>query len=81
MSASRSASTIARRFNCKVMVEIDDKSRHLYGMLAFAFAPIPVKWALHKMVVIGQNICLPLLSLSERHHKTSEQGLKQTGLA
>jgi len=65
--------------NCKATVEIDDKLRHLYGMLAST--PIPVKWALHKMAVIGQDDSLPVLPLSKRHHETSEQGLKQTGLA
>jgi len=55
--------------------------RHVYGMLAFATVHIPVKWTLHKMALIGQDNRLPLLSLNEKYHEISEQGLKQPGLA
>lgn len=66
--------------NWPAALEIDDKLRHLYDILAFETNPIPVKWALHKMALIGENIRLPLLSLNEKYHETFEQGLKQLRL-
>ena len=63
--------------NWKEALEIDDSLRHLYGILALETNPIPVKWALYRMALIGKGIRLPLLPLSEKHHEKFEQGLKQ----
>ena len=42
--------------------------------------PIPVKWALYAMGLIPSGIRLPLTMLSERHHETVRQALKQAGV-
>jgi len=67
----------ARNNNWQKAVEIDDRLRHLYGMLAFETNPIPVKWALYKMALIDKGIRLPLLPLSKKYHEKFEQGMKQ----
>lgn len=41
--------------------------------------PIPVKWALHEMGLIGQGIRLPLTVLSEKHHDTVRRALREAG--
>ncbi|HEY5719926.1 MAG TPA: 4-hydroxy-tetrahydrodipicolinate synthase [Gammaproteobacteria bacterium] len=43
--------------------------------------PIPVKWALARMGLIGLGIRLPLTELSARHHATVEAALRQAGIA
>lgn len=70
----------ARDKNWQAAVEIDEKLRHLYGILALEANPIPVKWALHRMAYCGPGIRLPLLPLNEKYHETLEQGLKDLGL-
>ncbi len=62
-------------------VEIDEKLRHLYKLLALETNPIPVKWALHKMALTAAGIRLPLLPLDRRHHQTILLGLNDLGLA
>ena len=42
--------------------------------------PIPVKWALYEMGLIKSGIRLPLTVLSEQHHDTVRQALKQAGI-
>jgi 4-hydroxy-tetrahydrodipicolinate synthase len=42
--------------------------------------PIPVKWALYEMGLINSGIRLPLTVLSEQHHDTVRQALKQAGI-
>ncbi len=42
--------------------------------------PIPVKWALYAMGLIPPGIRLPLTMLSEHHHETVRQALKQAGV-
>ena len=62
-------------------VEIDETLRHLYRLLALETNPIPVKWALYKMALVGPGIRSPLLPLSERYRDQLEQGLMNlTGL-
>jgi 4-hydroxy-tetrahydrodipicolinate synthase len=39
--------------------------------------PIPVKWALYEMGLIKSGIRLPMTILSEQHHETVRQALKQ----
>ena len=66
--------------NWQAAVEIDENLRHLYGILALEANPIPVKWALHKMALIGSGIRLPLLSLEKKYQGTMASGLNQLGL-
>ncbi|MDI9245635.1 4-hydroxy-tetrahydrodipicolinate synthase [Marinobacter sp. CHS3-4] len=42
--------------------------------------PIPVKWALHRMGMIGEGIRLPLTPLSEKFHGEVEEALKASGV-
>lgn len=42
--------------------------------------PIPVKWALHEMGLIGTGIRLPLTWLSESHHAVVRQALIDAGV-
>ena len=42
--------------------------------------PIPVKWALHHMGMIGEGIRLPLTPLSEKFHSEVEDALKASGV-
>ena len=42
--------------------------------------PIPVKWALHHMGMIGEGIRLPLTVLSEKFHGEVEDALKASGV-
>ena len=42
--------------------------------------PIPVKWALYAMGLIPPGLRLPLTPLSERHHDTVRQALREAGL-
>jgi 4-hydroxy-tetrahydrodipicolinate synthase len=67
----------AQKKNWQAAVEIDDRLRHLYGILALETNPIPVKWALHEMALIGSGIRLPLLPLDKKYHETMARGLNQ----
>src|SRR5690554_2292394 len=42
--------------------------------------PIPVKWALHRMGMIGEGIRLPLTPLSEKFHAEVEDALEASGV-
>lgn len=42
--------------------------------------PIPVKWALHRMGMIGEGIRLPLTPLSDKFHDEVEDALKASGV-
>ena len=42
--------------------------------------PIPVKWVLAEMGMIGLGIRLPLTVLSEQHHETLRQAMRQAGI-
>jgi 4-hydroxy-tetrahydrodipicolinate synthase len=42
--------------------------------------PIPVKWALHRMGMIGNGLRLPLTVLSEKFHSEVEDALKASGV-
>ncbi len=42
--------------------------------------PIPVKWALQRMGLIGEGIRLPLTPLSEKFHGEVEEALRAAGI-
>lgn len=42
--------------------------------------PIPVKWALHRMGMIGEGIRLPLTPLSDKFHNEVEEALRASGV-
>lgn len=67
--------------NWQAAVEIDERLRHLYKLLALESNPIPVKWVLYEMALTGIGIRLPLLPLDKRYHQAISLGLKALGLA
>ncbi len=66
MAAAGSAEQ-ARRLN--------DRLNVLYDALSVQVNPIPVKWALKKMGMIGDGIRLPLVPLQETYHRQVELAL------
>ena len=42
--------------------------------------PIPVKWALERLGLVGGALRLPLVPLSPAHHGPLEEALKAAGL-
>jgi len=58
---------------------INEKLQGLHKDLFVEANPIPVKWALHEMGIIGQGIRLPLTVLSEKHHDTVRRALRDAG--
>jgi len=59
---------------------IDDNLQALHQTLFSESNPIPVKWALHKMGMIGPAIRLPLTFLSEQFHHQVEQALQEANV-
>jgi 4-hydroxy-tetrahydrodipicolinate synthase len=52
----------------------------LHEVLFLEANPIPVKWALTEMGLIGPGIRLPLTVLSEQHHEAVRQAMRQAGV-
>ena len=52
----------------------------LHDRLFLEANPIPVKWALAEMGMIGSGIRLPLTVLSEQYHEPVREALRQAGL-
>ncbi len=59
---------------------INDRLMPIHTNMFVEANPIPVKWALHEMGLIPPGIRLPLTVLSEQHHNTVRQALKQAGV-
>lgn len=62
----------ARALNESIMI--------LHKILFVESNPIPVKWAVQQMGLIGPAIRLPLTPLAEEHQATVRQALQQTGV-
>jgi 4-hydroxy-tetrahydrodipicolinate synthase len=60
--------------------ELDAPLAGLHEKLFLEANPIPVKWALAEMGLIGHGIRLPLTVLSEQHHETLRQAMRQAGI-
>lgn len=60
---------------------INNKLMALHQDLFLEANPIPVKWALHAMGMIGTGIRLPLTVLSETHHEKILAALKQADVS
>lgn len=52
----------------------------LYAAMSCETNPIPVKWALHEMGMIGEGIRLPLIALPEEKRATVRQAVIDLGL-
>ncbi|BCA96532.1 4-hydroxy-tetrahydrodipicolinate synthase [Legionella antarctica] len=61
-------------------LRLHDQLMPLHELLFVEANPIPVKWAMNKMGLIGEEIRLPLTPLSEIHHQALEKELKSLDL-
>ena len=59
---------------------INERLMPLHKALFIESNPIPVKWALHEMGLMGDGIRLPLTWLSPRCHEPLRQAMRQTGV-
>ncbi|MCW3148388.1 4-hydroxy-tetrahydrodipicolinate synthase [Stutzerimonas stutzeri] len=59
---------------------INERLMPLHRALFLESNPIPVKWALHEMGLMGNGIRLPLTWLSESCHEPLRQAMRQTGV-
>lgn len=64
----------------ETVMALDQQLMPLHQMMFLESNPIPVKWALHKMGLLNDEIRLPLTRLSSRYHAEVEQILNQVGL-
>jgi len=60
--------------------KLNDQLMPLHENLFLEANPIPVKWALHEMGLIGSGIRLPLTWFSEQYQDTLRQAMRQSGL-
>ena len=60
--------------------EIDRALQPLHKALFLESNPIPAKWALMQMGLISEGIRLPLIALSEVHHKAVADAMKHAGI-
>ncbi|HZF27048.1 MAG TPA: 4-hydroxy-tetrahydrodipicolinate synthase [Steroidobacteraceae bacterium] len=60
--------------------EIDARLRKLHAALFVESNPIPVKWALQTMGLIGAGIRMPLTPLAPRYHEQVREGLRAAGV-
>jgi 4-hydroxy-tetrahydrodipicolinate synthase len=60
--------------------EAEAEMRDFLAITALETNPIPVKWVLYKMGLIGPGIRLPLMTLAAEHHETALNGLRKLGL-
>lgn len=58
---------------------INDKIARLHELLFLESNPIPVKWALKEMGMIGPAIRLPLVEFDEKFHGKLREALQQAG--
>ncbi|KTD31013.1 dihydrodipicolinate synthase [Legionella moravica] len=61
-------------------LRLQEQLMPLHELMFVEANPIPVKWALNKMGLIGGEIRLPLTELSETHHQALEKVLKNLEL-
>jgi 4-hydroxy-tetrahydrodipicolinate synthase len=61
-------------------LRLQDQLMPLHELMFVETNPIPAKWAMNKMGLIGADIRLPLTPLSEIHHQALEKVLKSLEL-
>ena len=64
----------------KTAIEINNRLLPLHNKLFCEPNPLPVKWAMTQMGLIGSGIRLPLVTLSEEYHGTVRQALREAGV-
>jgi len=60
--------------------ELDDRLAGLHRALFVEANPIPAKWALQRLGLIGSGIRLPLTWLAEPHHATVLEAMRRAGV-
>lgn len=61
-------------------LRIHDQLMSLHELMFIESNPIPVKWAMQRMGLMGGDVRLPLTTLSLTHHASLEQALKNLDL-
>lgn len=64
----------------KECLQIHEQLMPLHQLMFVEANPIPVKWALHRMGMMNEEIRLPMTRLSETHRPELERVLKQLNL-
>ena len=64
----------------KEAVAINNRLLPLHNKLFCEPNPLPVKWAMTQMGLIGPGIRLPLVPLAEEYHDTVRQALRESGV-
>ena len=60
--------------------ELNDRLDGLHKKLFVESNPIPVKWAVHQLGLIGPTIRLPLTPLSEEYQETVRTAMREAGI-
>jgi dihydrodipicolinate synthase/N-acetylneuraminate lyase len=60
--------------------ELDDRLAGLHTALFVESNPIPAKWALARLGLIGTGIRLPLVALADRHRETVIAAMRRAGV-
>jgi 4-hydroxy-tetrahydrodipicolinate synthase len=71
----------AAREDAALVGELDGRLRELHQVLFVESNPIPAKWALAEMGLIGPGIRLPLTPLAPRFHEQVRGALQRAGVA
>ena len=66
--------------NHELAIQYDQQVAKLNNILFCESNPIPVKWALHEMELIGTGIRLPLTPLAEQYRTPLREELKAAGI-
>lgn len=66
--------------NIETAQQINAKIANLNNILFCESNPIPVKWALHEMEMIGTGIRLPLTPLAEQYRAPLRKALQEVGI-
>ncbi len=66
--------------NATLAEELNNKVANLHNILFCESNPIPVKWALHEMGMIGTGIRLPLTPLAEQYRTPLREALQAAGV-
>ncbi|MBC7414062.1 MAG: 4-hydroxy-tetrahydrodipicolinate synthase [Herminiimonas sp.] len=64
----------------KTAIAINNRLLPLHHKLFCEPNPLPVKWAMTQMGLIGSGIRLPLVTLGEEYHETVRQALRDSGV-
>ena len=59
---------------------VNEKLLSLHQDLFVEANPIPVKWAVSQMGLIGPGLRLPLTQLSGKHHQTVLEAMREAGV-